>query len=274
MIHSIFLLLVLSSGSLVEEFTGKVVGITDGDTIRVLRDGNEVRIRLEGIDCPEIRQAFSTIAKQATSGLVFDKNVTVRVKGKDRYDRLLADIVLPDGTSLNRELVRSGFAWWFKKYSKDESLGQLEAEARAAKRRLWADKNPIPPWDWRQTHRSSSAITDTPTEIEPNGIEIVAVLPNPAGLDQGHEEVTLANSTAQEISLKGWHLRDKAGNEFLLTGTIPAKAKRVIKMTDPSMSLNNDGDEVLLFDSGGVGRSRASYSGRDVVEGREIEFRR
>ena len=139
-----------------EEFTAKVVGIMDGDTIRVLRDKEEVKIRLSEIDCPESRQAFGTKAKQATSELAFGKIVTVRAKGKDRNGRPLADIILPDGKSLNRELVRSGFAWWYKKYSKDESLGKLEAEARAAKRGLWGDEMAVPPWEWREKQKEKT----------------------------------------------------------------------------------------------------------------------
>src|SRR5271156_3925062 len=100
------LVIILPLPVLAEEFTGKVIGITDGDTIKVLRGGEEVKIRLEGIDCPESRQAFGNKAKQATSDLAFGKSVTVQAKGMDRYQRTLADIILPDGTNLNRELVR------------------------------------------------------------------------------------------------------------------------------------------------------------------------
>jgi micrococcal nuclease len=154
------LVVLLPLPALAEEFTGQVVGITDGDTIRVLRGAEEIKIRLEGIDCPESRQAFGTKAKQATSDLAFGKTVTVQVKGKDRYERTLADIILPDGRILNRELVRLGFAWWYRKYSKYESLGKLESEAREAKRGLWADNNPIPPWDWR--HGQQTPATKVP----------------------------------------------------------------------------------------------------------------
>ena len=139
--------------ALAEEFTGKVVGVTDGDTIRVLRGQEEVKIRLSGIDCPESHQAFGSKAKQVTSELAFGKTVTVQAKGQDKYQRTLAEIILPDGKNLNRALVRAGFAWWYKKYSKDESLGRLEAEARAAKSGLWADPNPTPPWEWRRQQK-------------------------------------------------------------------------------------------------------------------------
>lgn len=168
---SVCLLLIFAVAAPTEEFTGKVVAITDGDTIRVLRDGKEVRVRLEGIDCPEANQAFGTKTKRATSDMAFDKTVTVRVKGVDKYGRLLADVILPDGSILNRELVRFGYAWWFRKYSSDESLGKLEAEARTAKLGLWAEMNPIPPWDWRRGQAAASLKVEVPKPIEPNGVE-------------------------------------------------------------------------------------------------------
>ena len=94
-----------------EDFTGKVVGITDGDTIRFMHDGAPEKIRLWGIDCLESKQAFGTRAKQFTGDLSFGKVVKVRVRNVDRYHRPVAEIILPDGKSLNQELVRAGFAW-------------------------------------------------------------------------------------------------------------------------------------------------------------------
>jgi endonuclease YncB( thermonuclease family) len=93
-----------------EDFTGKVVGITDGDTIKVMHNGAPERIRLRGVDCPEAKQPFGTRAKQFTGDLVFGVLVTVRVKDINRYKRTAAEIILPDGRSLNQELVRAGFA--------------------------------------------------------------------------------------------------------------------------------------------------------------------
>ncbi len=136
------------------DFTYKVVGVSDGDTITVLHDGKAERIRLHGIDCPEKRQAFGNRAKQFTSTLVFGTTVTVQVMDRDRYGRTVGVVLLPDGRSLNHELVRAGFAWWYWRYTPDdETLAQLEREARAAKRGLWADPNPVPPWTWRTMRR-------------------------------------------------------------------------------------------------------------------------
>jgi endonuclease YncB( thermonuclease family) len=115
------------------EFRGKVVGITDGDTLSVLRDGRAVTVRLQDIDAPEGRQPFGARAKQYASSLAFGQVVTVHVKGQDRNARLLADVILPDERNLSHELIRAGFAWWFRRYSKDATLEALEAEARSTR---------------------------------------------------------------------------------------------------------------------------------------------
>ncbi len=131
------------------DFTYKVVGVSDGDTITVLHDGKAERIRLHGIDCPEKRQAFGNRAKQFTSTLVFGTTVTVQVMDRDRYGRTVGVVLLPDGRSLNHELVRAGLAWMYRRYTNDQGLSDLEEEARVARRGLWADANPVPPWAWR-----------------------------------------------------------------------------------------------------------------------------
>jgi endonuclease YncB( thermonuclease family) len=140
-------------------FTGKVIGIADGDTIEVLRDRQPVTVRLNGIDAPEGGQAFGTKARQFVASLAFGQIVTIVEHGTDRYNRTIGDVVLPDGRVLNREVVRAGFAWWFRRYSTDASLGELEAEARAAKRSLWADPHPVPPWEWRQAKREPLGVS-------------------------------------------------------------------------------------------------------------------
>jgi endonuclease YncB( thermonuclease family) len=75
--------------------------------------------------------------------------VTVKVKDVDRYKRTVAEIIMPDGQSLNREIVRSGLAWWYERYARHDTVLQddLELEARAARRGLWADPKPVPPWE-------------------------------------------------------------------------------------------------------------------------------
>ena len=159
----------LAHSALANEFGGKVVGVLDGDTIEVLHNRQAERIRLSGIDCPEKGQAFGKKAKQFTSTLVYGKEVMIHVLSKDRHGRTVADVVTPDGTNVSRALLRAGLAWWYRQYSKDESLGAVEEEARHAKRGLWADPNPIPPWEIRhpkqgRTPRSPSSLSSEPGE--------------------------------------------------------------------------------------------------------------
>jgi endonuclease YncB( thermonuclease family) len=140
----------------VADFAGKVVGISDGDTMTVLRDRTQVRIRLYGIDCPETGQDFGFRAKQFTADLAFGKVVTVVPRDRDRYGRIVADVVLPDGRVLNDELVKAGLAWWYRHHAQNiGTLRQLEVEAREAKRGLWSQPNPVPPWEWRRTRREA-----------------------------------------------------------------------------------------------------------------------
>lgn len=114
---------------------GRVVSILDGDTIEVLHNQHPERIRLNGIDCPEKGQAFGTRAKQATSELVFGKDVMLQTHGKDRRGRTIADVLLLDGTSVNQQLVRHGWCWWFQKHApNDITLRQSQEEARKQRR--------------------------------------------------------------------------------------------------------------------------------------------
>jgi micrococcal nuclease len=138
-------------------FEGKVTGIKDGDTFEVLYDGRPEKVRLAEIDCPEKSQAFGKNARQYASDLCFGKTVTVVSTGKrDRYGRVVGTITTGDGTNVNEELVKAGFAWHYKQYSKNEQLSDLEEEARIKRLGLWVDKNPIAPWDWRRAKRNKS----------------------------------------------------------------------------------------------------------------------
>jgi endonuclease YncB( thermonuclease family) len=152
-----FLLLLISCSTKVKEIntsiTGKVIAVKDGDTIKMLYDGKPLTIRFAHIDCPEIKkgQPFGQAAKKFTSDLCFGQNVTVITEGKyDRYKRLIAVIINEKGENVNKELVKAGLAWHFKKYSSDTSYDKLELTARERKIGLWADDNPTPPWDWRK----------------------------------------------------------------------------------------------------------------------------
>jgi endonuclease YncB( thermonuclease family) len=137
-------------------WSGKVIGIADGDTITVLRDKEQVRIRPYGIDTPERRQAFGNKAKQFTSKMVFGKVVEVDHIDTDRYGRIVA-LVRVDGVLVNSGLVHEGLAWVYNYYCTlpfCEEWFVLQLKARDAKRGLWADPNTIPPWEFRRKKRS------------------------------------------------------------------------------------------------------------------------
>lgn len=146
----VILFVIFSLYSQAYAWSGRCVGVTDGDTIKVLHDSKEEKIRLYGIDCPEKGQAFGNKAKWFTSDLVFGKTVEVKSVDIDRYGRTVAWVYV-NNTCVNEELLRAGFAWHYKRYSKEQRLAALEEEARTAKRGLWADKNPMPPWEWRKS---------------------------------------------------------------------------------------------------------------------------
>ena len=132
-------------------FAGLVVSVRDGDTLMVIRHDHVEKVRLAGIDCPELGQAFGASAKQFTSRLASGKVVTVRVREVDAEGRRIGVVILPDGRSLNRELVAAGMAWRSASTSKkDKEMAKLEAEARREKRGLWTDAHPTPPWTFRK----------------------------------------------------------------------------------------------------------------------------
>ena len=141
------------------DFTGDVVGVADGDTITVL-DADKVqhKIRLTGIDAPEKKQPFGNRSKQSLSDMVFNKTVTVETGKRDRYGRELGK-VLAGGKDVNLEQVRAGMAWHYKAYERTQSATDRQAyadaenEAKAAKRGLWVDADPTPPWEWRHSKK-------------------------------------------------------------------------------------------------------------------------
>ncbi len=130
----------------------KIIGIRDGDSADGLYGEFPVSIRLAHIDAPEKRQAFGKAAKQKLSDLCFGKTVTIVSEGKKgtyHGGRIIAEIFLEDGTNVNKTMISEGFAWHYKKYSKDKSYDALENDARINKRGLWTDQNPVSPWNFR-----------------------------------------------------------------------------------------------------------------------------
>lgn len=149
-------LILLSGVARAQVFTGRVVGVSDGDTITVLAPGNrQVKVRLDGIDAPESRQDYGQRAKQMASDLVFGKQVTVTTKERDRYGRTVGAVTV-GGVDVNLAMVSAGMAWWYRQYAPgNAALERAESSARAARRGLWASPSPIPPWEFRRGGRAS-----------------------------------------------------------------------------------------------------------------------
>lgn len=139
--------------------TGFCTRCLDGDTIDVLCDKTAYRIRLYGIDAPELRgQPHGQDATKRCSELCFGKKVKVHVVKQDNHDRTVGKVELPDGSDLSETLVKDGWAHWYEAYAKrDTKLRELQDEARKARRGLWKDKEPIEPWKWRKGEREPHA---------------------------------------------------------------------------------------------------------------------
>lgn len=130
-------------------FAHQVIGVADGDTLTVLHDRRQVKIRLANIDAPEKAQAFGARSKQSLSELCYGKDATYDVVDVDRYGRTVA-VVTCDGVNVNREQVARGMAWVYTRYNKDRALADIEARARAAGAGLWSEAAPTPPWAFRR----------------------------------------------------------------------------------------------------------------------------
>lgn len=193
-----------------EEFIGKCVGIEDGDSITVLTPGKRQRkIRLDGIDAPEKGQEFSDKAKAKLSSLVFEKDLRVEVTGTDFFGRTLAIVWVGD-LNVNLEMVRSGFAWHFVKYSKDSTLSAAQEEASARKAGLWAGFNPLAPWSYRELKKRGNAqplpLVSDETQLKNDALPRTGSKPEIGGeywLNLGTGE--RHNSTCR------WFLRTKGG---------------------------------------------------------------
>jgi endonuclease YncB( thermonuclease family) len=137
----------------------RVVGVHDGDTITVLDQSNtQYKIRLSGIDAPELHQDFGRRSKENLANMVFGKDVSITHDKVDRYGRIVGKIVL-NNVDVNLEQVEAGLAWHFKRYQNeqppsDRSLySEAETRARNSKRGLWLQPNAVPPWDYRSAER-------------------------------------------------------------------------------------------------------------------------
>lgn len=148
--------LLLPNSSQAATLIGAVVGVSDGDTIKVVDVSNtQHKIRLLGIDAPEFKQAFGQRSKQSLRDLVYGKTVQVEYDKQDRYGRTLGK-VLVEGEDVNLLQVKRGMAWWYRAYKRDQNPDDqkiyeaAENAAKASKMGLWADMNSMPPWVFRK----------------------------------------------------------------------------------------------------------------------------
>jgi endonuclease YncB( thermonuclease family) len=133
--------------------SGKVVKVIDGDTFYLLKDDNTtIRVRMFGIDCPERRQDYYQVCKDALGSYIFGEYVTLVTKGKDGFRRTLATVFYQN-ENINLKMIQNGFAWHFKRYSSDPVMAEAENKARAAKIGLWKMDNVIAPWEYRSESR-------------------------------------------------------------------------------------------------------------------------
>jgi len=162
LLHSIVLFLVISSASQASDLTGKVVGITDGDTFTLLTaDKKQVKIRLAEIDAPESGQPYGNKSKQALSGLIFGKDVRVVVQTTDRYGRTVGRPYV-GSLDISAEMIRMGAAWVYRDYLRDKGLLTLESDAKTNKRGVWglSEAQNVPPWEWRRGLNNSVKRSD------------------------------------------------------------------------------------------------------------------
>lgn len=138
------------------ELSGLVVGVSDGDTIKVLDDSRHVHtIRLMGIDAPEKAQAYGQRSKQSLSALIHGQKVLVEWSKRDKYGRTVGKVLAQDGADVCLEQITSGMAWHYTKYASEQSredrerYAEAEKAARESKIGLWQDEAPVPPWVWR-----------------------------------------------------------------------------------------------------------------------------
>ena len=153
----IFAFTLIASPLYAETLSGRIVGVSDGDTATLLTSANEsVKIRLAQIDAPEKKQAFGEKSKQSLSDLIYGKQVSVEVETKDRYGRTVGKIKVA-GVDANQEQIKRGMAWFYVQYGKDSAYRNAEASARSNRTGLWSEPNPVPPWAFRRGQKSSAA---------------------------------------------------------------------------------------------------------------------
>lgn len=149
------LLIVAGMPAMAQTIQGRVVGISDGDTLTLLTRMNEqVRVRLDGIDAPEKSQAYGQRSKESLSSKAYGREVLAECHKSDQYGRKICTVMV-GGQNVNLSQVRDGMAWWYRHYQREQGsmaaqYQQAETYARQGKLGLWLDDNPQPPWEYRR----------------------------------------------------------------------------------------------------------------------------
>lgn len=138
----------------VESYSANVISVVNGDTIKVLKDDEEIYVRLESIDCPEENQPYGNRAKRALSERIMFRTVEIRSTGKDRFGQTLAFVIVGRDTNMSEYMVQNGWAWNCIESSKSSALRFMQDIAKLNELGLWAGKNPIPPWEFRTMNRT------------------------------------------------------------------------------------------------------------------------
>jgi len=202
-------------------FIGKVVKITDGDTLQIRTiDHSTKTVRLNGIDAPESGQPFGTRSQQLLGELVFQKEVRAEVTETDRYGRHLAQIYVNDRW-VNRGMVRAGMAWHYLQYSSDPELAKAEATAKAEGIGIWSVKDYVAPWDWRSGKRPEAA----PPQFNPPAARGLAAIPSAAAETNVEQRTVYITRTGSK-----YH---RAGCQYLAKSSIPMPYDRAKSSYSP-----------------------------------------
>ncbi len=144
-----------------DELKGKVVKVVDGDTLHINITGGpkKQRLRFQGIDAPEIEQQHGKKSARFLADLLLKKEVTIKTAPKrqyDQYDRMLGKVYI-NGKDVELIMLSEGMAWHYKYYNKEKQYADAEQSARAAKKGLWKDPNPIQPYEFRKQQKKNSS---------------------------------------------------------------------------------------------------------------------
>lgn len=134
------------------QLVGECVYVYDGDTVLVDAAGKKTKIRLYGIDAPELSQEFGDKSRALLSRLIEKKKITVSVTGEDKYGRLIG-VVFFDGMDVNALMLKNGAAWHYKDFDRSAEYAGLESLARKERLGLWSTRSIMAPWEYRKQNK-------------------------------------------------------------------------------------------------------------------------